>query len=330
MFAPLLTAVTRRLTTISRHWSAFWFTPADPAPLCLIRLLAGGMTLYSHIVWGLKLDSLLGPDGFNSLELLQALPGNEWAWSFWWSVPVEWMTTVHSICLAILALFWIGCCTRVTSILALAVHVSYSNRAQFSNYGLDQITSILLLYLAIGPSGALYSVDQLIRRYFPRPRAALAGSPCPSANLALRLIQVHYCIIYFFAATAKLQGPAWWTGEAMWRAFANYEYQSTDMTWLAAYPWVLQLITHVAILWELSFAYLIWVRPLRPLMLTLGVIMHLGIGACMGMWTFGLMMIFGYIAFLEPATVRRMIALCLRRPSRSNPSLIDEPIQYQR
>ncbi len=302
-----LTAVTHRLATLARHWSDFWFTPADPAPLCLLRILAGGMTLYSHFVWGLKLESLLGPEGYNSAELIRTLQGSDWAWSFWWAVPAEWMTTVHTACLVILALFWIGCCTRVTSILALAVHVSYSNRAQLSNYGLDQITSILLLYLAIGPSGALYSVDHLLRRFFIRPHAARAVSPSPSANLALRLIQVHYCIIYFFAATAKLQGPAWWTGEAMWRAFANYEYQSADMTWLAAYPWALQLMTHVAILWELSFPYLIWVRPLRPIMLAFGVLMHLGIGALMGMWTFGLMMIFGYVAFLNPAAVRRMI-----------------------
>jgi hypothetical protein len=303
----LLAPVSHRLGGLTRHWTNFWFTPADPAPLCLLRILAGGMTLYSHFVWGLKLESLLGPNGFNSAELIQSLQTSRWAWSFWWSVPVEWMSSVHILCLAILALFWIGCCTRVTSILALAIHVSYSNRAQLSNYGLDQITSILLLYLAIGPSGALYSVDQFIRHYFFRPRATLAGSPSSSANLALRLIQVHYCIIYFFAATAKLQGPAWWTGEAMWRAFANYEYQSADMTWLAAFPWALQLITHVTILWELSFAYLIWVRPLRPLMLAIGVLVHLGIGALMGMWTFGLMMIFGYIAFIPPATVRRMI-----------------------
>lgn len=307
-------AVLQPLMTLARRWSDFWFTPADPAPLALLRVLAGGMVFYSHVVWGLQLQALLGPEGWNSAELIQQLQRNTWAFSFWWSVPVEWMLTVHIACLVVLAMFWAGCLTRCTSILAMAIHISYSNRAQLSDYGLDQITSILLLYLAIGPSGAMYSVDQFLRRRFLGPQSSLAVSPSVSAGLALRLIQVHYCVIYFFAATAKLQGPAWWTGEAMWRAFANYEYQSTDMTWLAEYPWVLQLVTHVTILWELSFAYLIWVRPLRPLMLAIGVAVHLGIGACMGMWTFGLMMIFGYVAFLDPATVRRVVCRdCFRR-----------------
>ena len=68
------------------------------------------------------------------------------------------------------------------------------------------------------------------------------------------------CVIYFFAGVSKLQGEAWWNGEAMWRAFANLEYQSIDMTWLAWHPWLLDFVTHVSVLWELSFCALIW-RP---------------------------------------------------------------------
>ena len=53
----------------------------------------------------------------------------------------------------------------------------------------------------------------------------------------------------------------------MWRAFANLEYQSLDMTWLAWHPWLVNLMTHVSVIWEISFCVLIW-RPLwRPLML---------------------------------------------------------------
>ena len=53
------------------------------------------------------------------------------------------------------------------------------------------------------------------------------------------------CVIYFFAGVSKLQGPSWWDGEAMWRAFANLEYQSLDMTWLAWHPWLVNAMSHV-------------------------------------------------------------------------------------
>ena len=72
------------------------------------------------------------------------------------------------------------------------------------------------------------------------------------------------CVIYFFAGISKLQGEAWWDGEAMWRAFANLEYQSADMTWLAWHPWLVNLMTHARVLWELSFCVLIWLPPLAP------------------------------------------------------------------
>lgn len=162
---------------------------------------------------------------------------------------------------------------------------------------------MLTLYLTIGPSGAAFSLDRsLARRRQGRfaPPASSAG-----ANLALRLIQVHMCVIYFFAGISKLQGPSWWSGEAMWRAFANLEYQSLDMTWLAWHPWLVNLMSHISVLWELSFCVLIWKRRWRPLMLAGAVLLHIGIGACLGMWTFGLIMLVGCASFLPGEWVDR-------------------------
>ena len=79
------------------------------------------------------------------------------------------------------------------------------------------------------------------------------------------------------------------------------------MTWVAWYPWLAELMTHTAILWELSFAALIWVRPLRPVVLAIGILLHVGIGAAMGMWTFGLIMIFGHVAFWPVTWVQRVV-----------------------
>jgi len=40
----------------------------------------------------------------------------------------------------------------------------------------------------------------------------------------------------------------------------------------------------------------------------MGVLMHLGIGALMGMWTFGLIMIFGYLCFYSGEQIRFVLA----------------------
>lgn len=291
----------------SAGWNAFWFTPRDPTLLAVIRVLTGLMLLYTHAVWGLALEDFFGRKSWLSAALVRALQADQYAYSFWWWVPTRGIWYAHGLSLVVLALFTVGLWTRVTSVLSLIVAISYANRVPSALFGLDQINIMLTLYLAIGPSGDVLSVDRLLARR-RRGTEALPVQPSMGANLALRLIQVHMCVIYFFAGVSKLQGPSWWDGEAMWRAFSNLEYQSTDMTWLAWHSWAVNAMSHITILWEVFFCVLIWIRLARPLMLAGAVVLHVGIGACLGMWTFGLIMLVGCAAFLPNEGVRQLVA----------------------
>ena len=94
----------------------------------------------------------------------------------------------------------------------------------------------------------------------------------------------------------------------MWRAFANLEYQSLDMTWLAWHPWIVNVMTHVSVVWEISFCVLIWKPLWRPVVLAGAVLMHVGIGLCLGMWTFGLIMLVGCASFLSNESVRKLLS----------------------
>ncbi|MCA9188020.1 MAG: hypothetical protein KDA99_20470, partial [Planctomycetales bacterium] len=117
----------------------------------------------------------------------------------------------------------------------------------------------------------------------------------------------HMCIIYFFAGIGKLQGDFWWDGTALWYALANYEYQSWDMTWTAHTPWLIDLLTHITIAWEISYPALVWPRWTRPVVVALSVPLHLGIALCMGMITFGLIMLVGNMAFISPRLIRNCV-----------------------
>jgi hypothetical protein len=90
----------------------------------------------------------------------------------------------------------------------------------------------------------------------------------------------------------------------MWRAVANLEYQSIDMTWLANWPLMLNFMTHLTIAWEVSYAALIWPRLTRPIVLALAIPLHLGIACFLGMITFGLVMLIANLAFVPPGIVR--------------------------
>jgi vitamin K-dependent gamma-carboxylase-like protein len=292
-------------------WNRFWFTPADAATLALIRIFAGAMLFYTHLVWSLGLTDFFGASGWLSAEAVKTLQRDTYAWSYLWllKTPVA-LWGAHVAGLVVLALLTAGLFTRITSVLAWLVALAYVHRAPGSLFGLDQINVMLAMYLMIGASGDAFSIDRWRQRRGAGEGPA-AVPPRVSTNIAVRLIQLHMCIIYLFAGTAKLTGPAWWNGTAMWNAFGNLEYQSLDMTWLHSHPWLVNLMTHVTVFWELYYCALIWPRRLRPLMLALAVPLHLGIALCLGMMTFGLAMLIGNLAFVSPVVVR---AILNRRP----------------
>jgi hypothetical protein len=235
-------------------------------------------------------------------ETAFGLPSMLWS-HFDWLPSDGWLLPVHFLGLVVVALFTLGLWTRVTSILTALLVISYVNRTTGAQYGLDQINSFLTLYLAVGPCGDFLSLDA----WFARRQGRGVSQSSVMANIALRLIQVHMCIVYLFAGLGKLQGDTWWNGQAIWGAIANYEYQTLDLTWLAAHMGLVNLITYGALFWEVSYPFLIWPKLTRPIWLAMAVAVHAGIGLAMGMITFGLIMIFGNMAFLDSASVRRWI-----------------------
>jgi uncharacterized membrane protein YphA (DoxX/SURF4 family) len=328
LLRPVIDYVTGSAQSVADGWNTFWYTPVDPTLLGLIRILVGLMLVYTHAVWGMALNDFFGPDAWINRDVVDIVLSNDgtypdhFAYSVWWLIPPRWIWPAYVVMMTILVFFTIGLWTRVTAILALVVVISFANRVPEALFGLDKLNLVLTLYLAIGPSGSALSLDRWLAR---RRRLGTPPAPPPSvgANFALRLIQVHMCIIYLYAGLSKLQGGTWWTGQAMWLAFGNLEYQSADMTWLAWHPHVVEFLTHFTIVWEISFAVFIWIPVFRPLVLALSVVGHLGIGACLGLWTFSLIMLVGCASFLPPDGVGRIVAtlVSLARPAKRQPAL---------
>ena len=274
----------------------FWFAPRSPKILGVIRILTGLLLLYSLAVWTIELTTFFAADGLLPQSYRQA-NGMYFAWSHldWLASSPTMLLVTHCVGMLIAVLFAAGIQTRVTSVLAALIAIGYCNRSIGADFGLDQILAFLCMYCAIGNAGGAYSVDRMLAfgKSVPAPLAST------TTNIAIRLIQIHLCIVYFFAAVGKLQGTSWWSGEAVWLAMASYEYQQIDMTWLANYLPLVSAMTLVSLFWELFYPALVWPRLTRPIMLLVAVFVHLGIGLCMGMVEFGLVMLVANLAFLE-------------------------------
>lgn len=326
---------------VVRGWDRFFFTPADPMVLGIIRITVGSILFYIHITCINSVLDFVGPEAwvdeqvFSELydvvkhpkyQLNTPLPmQNEideqavrdrsrqpYGFSIWFVVNDPfWVKAIYYAGIVCVALFTLGFMTRLTGLLSWAFHLSYMHRAMMIWFGMDAMMSFMLLYLVISPCGSVLSLDRLIARWIKGEQLAPVR-PMWSANLALRLMQVHMCIVYFVAGIAKLQGSTWWGGGATWLTMnAPLFNEGLDIGWLTDprlgewfWHYFCFATTYITLAFEISFPFLIWNRFLRPWMLFAAVMLHVGIALFMGLGGFGAIMLSGCMSFLPAGGVR--------------------------
>jgi uncharacterized membrane protein YphA (DoxX/SURF4 family) len=285
----------------ARAWNTFWFTPADPLPLAVVRIATGLILAWSSFVWLSDVDAFFGAGGWLPPEHVWRMNDQPWQWSGYFAAPgPNGIRVIAGLTLVAAILLTIGLATPLAAVTALVGFLCAANRAPLNTFGLDDTLGMLLIPLAIGPAGARLSVDRLL--------GAGGGGPSVAANIALRLIQVHLCVVYFFSGCGKMLGPSWWEGTALWGAAANVQYRTLDLTWLARRPLVTNALTLGTLFWEVSYPAVIWPRLTRRLWIAMAVAVHLGIGLAMGMMEFGLAMITANLAFVPAASWQALLA----------------------
>ncbi|MGL4555312.1 MAG: hypothetical protein ACRC33_29445 [Gemmataceae bacterium] len=363
-----------RLAAARDGWVNFWFAPADPLMLGVLRVGTGLVLLWVLLVTGRILSDQYAPDAWIDQETANILreqtpfmpPLPSWdppgaddrrgieyhpelnsgpgvapysrRWNIWPGYAYTMgltqfspyfhlktaagMWLVHGLSLLVVVLFTAGVATRVTSVLAWAVALSYVHRVSSALFGMDTMMAALLLYLAVGPSGDALSFD----RWWAERRRRAAGLPAldrpgPSAmaGVALRLLQVHFALIYLASGTSKLQGPAWWNGTAIWQTLANYEFTperfpgyTAGLRLLAENRWVWELFHTGGTLFtlglEVSLPFLIWYRPWRGPLVVAAVMLHTGISLTMGLHSFSVLMVLMVLSFTDPDWLRSWFA----------------------
>jgi len=283
-------------------WNSFWFTPSDPLPLAVVRICTGCILAWSNLVWLADAGAFFGDQAWLPPADVWRVNDQPWQWSWYFAAPGAVGTSLLALVSLVAAvLLAVGLFTRAAAIVALLGLISSVNRAPLNVFGLDDTLGMLLVPLAIGPAGAVLSLD---RRLWP----GQGGAPSVGATIALRLIQVHLCVVYGFSGCAKLLGASWWEGTAIWGAVANGQYRTLDLTWLARHPLVVNALTLGTVFWEVFYPALVWPRLTRRLALGMAVAVHLGIGLSMGMMEFALAMITANLAFVPARVFRRRTA----------------------
>ncbi len=271
-------------------------------------------------------------------------------WSVWFHVtdPSS-MVIVHVVFIVCATLFTIGFCTRVTSVLTWFALLCYIQRHPTILFGVDTMMTIVLTYLMISPCGAVFSVDRLLLGWWRTAKPGIVQAwyrfwklPPPaaneiapalepptesvSANVAIRLLQIHVGVVYLFSGVSKLLGPAWWNGTALWATLANYEFAPMQheiyldfLRFLGEHQWLYDLFMTggglFTLCFEIGYIFLIWRPRLRWVFLGAAILLHGGIGLFMGLKTFALMMLVMNMAFLRKEEVYWLLGGFFHRKS---------------
>ncbi|XYH94052.1 hypothetical protein ACMHYB_40320 [Sorangium sp. So ce1128] len=278
---------------LSRVWAAverFAFAPASAAPLAVLRIGLASVLLIQARMVAPALFDLYGRSGILQTPLLDALGTPGFVRLSWLidglaplgigEVPI--IVAVGAFYVFALVALLAGWHTRVAAAGAWFSHLLLMMTADSANYGVDRFANIFLFYLMWMPAGAALSLDRWLGRTPIGPRSM--------ARLALRVVQIHLCIVYLMSGLGKALGEQWWNGEAIWRTLNMPEYRQYDFTWLAYYPWLAVGAGWMVLLIESGYPLMIWPRRTRRLWVAATVALHVGIAAFMGLGVFGAIM----------------------------------------
>jgi hypothetical protein len=281
-------------------WDRFFFSPSDVRTVAALRIATGLLWTWSCLVWLIDVEGFFADSGWMRADEAWRMNDQPWQWSWYFAAPgPEWRLSLAIIALIAAAMLTIGLATPVSAWVSLLALVSASNRAPLNVFGFDDIVGLLLVGLAVAPAGAAWSFDARLRRALGSSHGAGQGYGSVRATIALRLIQLQLCVVYFFSGCGKLLGGSWWDGTALWGAAANAQYRTLDLTWMADQPLLVNALTLATLFWEVAYAALIWPRLTRPLMIGMALFVHLGIGLAMGMMEFGLAMVVANLSFAD-------------------------------
>lgn len=264
-------------STIEATWTRFWFEPADPRPLALVRMATAMLALVLLASYSADLDAWFGRGG-----MIPADPAAAWRAPWSWSLfdlarSSGSLRLLFGITAVVMALLGVGLVTPVVSLAAPILWASLLHRGPMLAGPADDCVAVLLWCLAIAPSGAAWSLDRWFRGRTESPQPSVRG------RIALGLIQVHAAAISLASLLAQLEGDVWWDGTAAWWLAARAESRVVDLTSLfARSEYACNLVTHGITAFEAVFAVGIWFAATQTTIARIGLVAWPLIGVLAG------------------------------------------------
>ena len=291
-----------RLRTLFEAWNEFFFAPQSPIPIALFRVIYGLLVIADISLLRPDWLAWYGPHAWVSLSTMQKLePGMRL--NVFTVIPQTdaWADSVFWVILASAILLTIGFLTRLNTIIVFLGIASIQQRNLYITHGGDTFLRLAGFFLMFAPAGAALSVDRLVRIWRGKEDARIK----PRSPWAQRMIQFELSILYFASFCWKVQGVPWINGTALYYVYHLDQLRRFQVPSWFLRPTVLKLATWWTLVLEFSLGVLIWIKDLRYILLTLGLLLHLSLEYSLNTPLFQWDVLSAYVLFIYPADMER-------------------------
>jgi len=275
-----------------RSWGRFWFRPIDPIGLHVIRLLTGLLIVGWLLSFAGYQDEFYGLKGWfdrqafrDAVKLGENVP-EPITWSLLYMAngnPLV-LNVLYLTGLVSVGLFALGIAPRLTAVLTWLTVASFLSNPALS-FEADYLLLLLAFYLMVGyslmglwngpqswPARLLGTWEGAAWKLWPRGQDEDRPHASIAANLALRLLQVHFAIVIVVSGLHKLQISDWWGGVAFWYPLhppmtTTQDQIREESANALSYLFVLSLAQYIVLAWQLAFPFLAWRRSCRVVLL---------------------------------------------------------------
>ncbi len=298
-----LRAAARPLLTPWHAWCRFWFAPISTVTIGLYRILYGLCVLQFVLLFAANAGDFFGTGAMLSPKTAQhqLWPGGQ----FWGPQPhpsvLFWVTSPLGVKLFFAALAVAALCltlgfhSRISAVAVFVALISVGRADPLALNGGDVALRVCGFYLIFAPAGAALSVDRLRAL----ARGAAPARPPLAPPWAQRLLQLQVALIYASTALLKLKGHAWPDGIALYYTSRLEEFYRFPVPFLAHSMLLVNLATYWTLAVEIALAFLVWIPPLRAIVLLNGLLLHAGIEYSMNIPQFSAIMVSSYVLFTD-------------------------------
>jgi hypothetical protein len=290
---------------ISKLWSVWerfiFFTPSYYV-VGVFRFLVGltGVVLYTNRI--LDWRFYFTDDGPVQLSwAFDAMPEFYRPLLTWFPTSGAMILGLHILFIVLLLTLCLGIGGRLNAIAVMIINAIFLQRNFTILYGADRVIAFWFFFLVFTDCNREFS----LARHWGWKKSPPNACNDAFTAVGFRLSQIQLCVIYGITGMEKLKGGNWWDGSALWAIFGNRQLMLFDLSWMRELSFVIPLMTFGTVLFEIYFPVLIWLRPTRPWVLSMGVVFHFLIGLTMGIPYFSAAMLAAYVLFCDESLLRK-------------------------